>query len=147
METVLNKMKSFVFTVLPKMHERLLIHYFKDECNLCNMNKNQYKTLMILKNSGEKSMTDLGKILHLEKGSLTTIIDTLTEDGYVVRSQDKKDRRKYVIKLTEKGVQFTQIQMSKFGIFLEGKLEKLSLEDKEKLLEAITIIEDITNKL
>ena len=44
-------------------------------------------------------MTALCNRLNIEKGSLTSMIDDLTEKGYVMKERDIVDRRKYLISI------------------------------------------------
>ncbi|SHH14450.1 MarR family winged helix-turn-helix transcriptional regulator [Tepidibacter thalassicus] len=147
MEDVLKKIRVFFFKTGPSIFNCLFVDFFKSECNNCNIKKNQYKTILILKNHGPKSMTDLCSMLHLEKGSLTTIIDHLTQQGYVVRIKDEKDRRKYLINLTSKGMEFAEYQLNRLNEHLNEKFKNLSKDDMNKFLDAIETFEYILNKL
>ncbi|QXM05581.1 MarR family winged helix-turn-helix transcriptional regulator [Crassaminicella indica] len=147
MEDNLIEIKQFFFKTMPNIRKHLLIDFFKKECSVYDMNKNQYKTILILKNHGLKSMTELCSMLQLEKGSFTTIVDVLTEKGYVIRTKDEKDRRKHVIQLTEKGIEFADGQINKWNEHLMRKLDKLSKEEQDRFLDAMKALDDISNKL
>lgn len=56
----------------------------------------------LLKNEGS-SLTDIGHGLMLENPTVTGLIDRLEKLGYVIRSDHPKDRRVYLIHITEKG--------------------------------------------
>lgn len=49
-------------------------------------------------------MTDLCSKLNIEKGSLTSMVDDLTDKKYVTRKRDLVDRRKYLIDITEEEI-------------------------------------------
>lgn len=147
MEGKLIKIRKFFLKTMPNMRNYLFIDFLRRESSLHELNKNQHKTILILKNHGPKSMTELCSMLQLEKGSFTTIIDYLTQKEYVMRTKDEKDRRKYVIKLTEIGNQFAEEQTHKLNQHLMHKFHKLSKENMEKFLDAIEILEEISNEL
>ena len=91
-------------------------------------------------------MTDLCAKLNIEKGSLTSMVDDLTDKGYVVREKDTADRRKYLITITESGSNVAADFMGKLSNSLEEKLFKLSEEEQDKYMEAIGTLQAILNK-
>jgi len=48
------------------------------------------------------SINELAKKTHLKKSTLTSMLDRLEKMGYIKRQRSKKDRRKILIKRTEK---------------------------------------------
>lgn len=91
-------------------------------------------------------MTDLCSKLNIEKGSLTSMVDDLTEKGYVFRERDLGDRRKYLITITEKGEEIAIDFIIKLSEKLEEKLSKLNEEDRKKYIEAIDTLQYILSK-
>ena len=92
-----------------------------------------------MKNYGEISMTELCAKLNIEKGSLTSMIDDLSKKGYVYREKNLKDRRKYMIVITEEGKQIA-------ADFTEKLSNDLDTDEREKYLEAIETLETLVNK-
>lgn len=101
---------------------------------------------MFVRNNGAISMTDLCAKLNIEKGSLTSMVDDLTQKGYVIREKDLTDRRKYLITITEKGIKLASDFMEKLSDQLEEKLYRLSNEDQLRYIEAINTLQYILNK-
>lgn len=91
-------------------------------------------------------MTDLCSKLNIEKGSLTSMVDDLTDKGYVVRERDLADRRKYLINITEDGVRLASDFMCKLSFNLEEKFVKLTEEERTKYVEAINTLQYILSK-
>ncbi|MBN6033912.1 MarR family winged helix-turn-helix transcriptional regulator [Amycolatopsis sp. 195334CR] len=54
---------------------------------------------------GPVGMTELSRILHLEKSSLTGLVDRVERRGLVARVRDDHDRRACQIQLTETGAE------------------------------------------
>jgi len=67
-------------------------------------NKNQVMAIMIIGKAETISMTFLSKFINMEKGSLTTLIDSLEKMDYVKRLDDPNDRRKKMLSLTAEGI-------------------------------------------
>jgi DNA-binding MarR family transcriptional regulator len=72
--------------------------------NLCN--KNQAMAIMIIGKAKKITPTTLSKFINMEKGSLTTLIDSLVEKKLVVKSNDPNDRRKVLLALTSEGKEY-----------------------------------------
>lgn len=91
-------------------------------------------------------MTELCAKLNIEKGSLTSLIDDLSEKGYVCREKTVNDRRKYIIVLTKEGNQIAKNFIEKLSNNLENKFSKLNKEDIKKYLYAMKFLENLIDK-
>ena len=117
MKCIVTDTISFLSNTFPKIYSSLYLNYLKQYSGLYDVNKTQLRALVFMKNYGEISMTELCAKLNIEKGSLTSMIDDLSKKGYVYREKNLKDRRKYMIVITEEGkkiaADFTQRFRSK----------------------------------
>jgi len=137
---------DFLSKTFPKIYSSLYLEYLKQYSATSNVNKTQLRALMFIKNNGAISMTDLCAKLNIEKGSLTSMVDDLTEKGYVIRTKDLSDRRKYLISITEKGTILACDFMDKLSDKLEEKFLKLNEDDQNRYMEAINTLQYILNK-
>ncbi|MCH1960786.1 MULTISPECIES: MarR family winged helix-turn-helix transcriptional regulator [Romboutsia] len=146
MNHVVSDTIAFLSRTFPKIYSSLYLEYLKEYSSIKNVNKTQLRALMFIKNYGDISMTDLCSKLNIEKGSLTSMVDDLTEKGYVIRTRDLSDRRKYLISITDKGMNLASDFMEKLSQKLEDKLSKLNDEDIKRYRDAINTLEDILNQ-
>ncbi len=146
MKCIVTDTISFLSNTFPKIYSSLYLDYLKQYSSLYNVNKTQLRALVFMKNYGEISMTELCAKLNIEKGSLTSMIDDLTDKGYVYREKNLKDRRKYMIVITESGEKIAADFTEKLSNDLEEKFFRLDNEDRERYLEAIETLETILNK-
>ena len=146
MKCIVTDTISFLSNTFPKIYSSLYLNYLKQYSGLYNVNKTQLRALVFMKNYGEISMTELCAKLNIEKGSLTSMIDDLSKKGYVYREKNLKDRRKYMIVITEEGNKIATDFTEKLSNDLEEKFFKLNNEDREKYLEAIETLETLLNK-
>lgn len=146
MECIVNDTIDFLSKTFPKIYSSLYLDYLKKYSVNYNVNKTQLRALMFIKNNGAISMTDLCSKLNIEKGSLTSMVDDLTEKGYVTRERDLGDRRKYLINITEDGAKIAVDFNEKLNVELEEKLFALDKEDQEKYSEAINTLQYILGK-
>ena len=63
----------------------------------------QYLVMMTLWEYGGMTEGDLGKILHLESGTLAPLLKRLEKQGLLTRSRLESNERKLYLDLTEKG--------------------------------------------
>ena len=137
---------SFLSNTFPKIYSSLYLNYLKQYSGLYDVNKTQLRALVFMKNYGEISMTELCAKLNIEKGSLTSMIDDLSKKGYVYREKNLKDRRKYMIVITEEGKKIAADFTEKLSNDLEAKFFKLDTDEREKYLEAIETLATLVNK-
>ena len=63
----------------------------------------QYVVFMVLWEKGELTVTDLGKALSLDSGTLTPVLKKLEANGYVKRRRSSDDERSVLASPTDKG--------------------------------------------
>lgn len=63
----------------------------------------QYIVFMVLWEREKVSVGELGKVLHLDAGTLTPLLKNLEKSGYVTRERMKEDERVTQVCITEKG--------------------------------------------
>ena len=146
MKCIVTDTISFLSNTFPKIYSSLYLNYLKQYSGLYDVNKTQLRALVLMKNYGEISMTELCAKLNIEKGSLTSMIDDLSKKGYVYREKNLKDRRKYMIVITEEGKKIAADFTEKLSNDLEAKFFKLDTDEREKYLEAIETLETLVNK-
>ncbi|MEN6292369.1 MAG: MarR family transcriptional regulator [Methanobacterium sp.] len=65
-----------------------------------------YLTLIILKERGELSISEIGNLIGMKKQNMTYLTNKLVEDGLIQRLHDMSDRRVIKIALTGKGDEY-----------------------------------------
>ncbi len=101
----LKELHKLYYNLIPLFYKCKNFYIDKNRTDdLCN--KNQSMAIMIIGKAGEITPTTLSKFINMEKGSLTTIIDSLEEKRLVNRSCDSHDRRKVILSLTSDGMEY-----------------------------------------
>ncbi|GAB7125615.1 MarR family winged helix-turn-helix transcriptional regulator [Silvimonas sp. JCM 19000] len=62
----------------------------------------QYLVLMALWQTAPQSVGELGRLLHLDSGTLTPLLKRMQQNDLVTRERDPDDERRVVIKLTQR---------------------------------------------
>lgn len=94
---------DLLFSFMGLFHEKYLKRFRQEHFNESCLKKNHIKILNVLYQDDCLTLTEIGKRLDVEKGSLTTLIDQLEERELVHRSNDPADRRKTLISLSPGG--------------------------------------------
>ena len=88
----------------------------------------------------EISIHELSKATLLGKSTLTTMLNRLEDEGYLKRIPSEKDRRKTLIKLTEKNQElqekYVQVSSEMNELFYHGLTEQ-EKDEFERYLERI----------
>ncbi len=97
----------------------------------------QVMLLFFLQRKNGLSLTQISQGLMLENPTVTGLIDRLEKSGYVKRSDHPKDRRVYLVHLTEKGDQVAKKALpivKKLNAQIKEGYSKGEIEDFKKVL-------------
>ncbi|AKB78346.1 Transcriptional regulator, MarR family [Methanosarcina horonobensis HB-1 = JCM 15518] len=107
---------------------------------LKELNKNQPLVIMIIGSVKEIMPSTIGTYVGMDRSSLSRMVDSLEEKGFVRRKNDPEDRRKVLISLTEKGERcydFLNRKSEEMAAEILGLVEEQDLRDFEKGLETM----------
>jgi len=68
-----------------------------------NLTYTHYIAMMVIWEKGEVTVSDLGKTLYLDSGTLTPVLKKLEANGYVRRTRKADDERCVIVSPTEEG--------------------------------------------
>ena len=102
--------------------------------------------LAVLNRDPEEELTpsELSEKIGVTRATMTGLLDTLAKDGHIQRLQHKGDRRKLVVRLTDKG----RKRLDAFLPYYTGELGLLvpNLTEKEQLV-LIKLLEKVSRGL
>lgn len=76
---------------------------FKEQLGRWQIRPQQFAILTILRDAGQASQQELCQILGIDSGNMVELVDTLETLGYAQRRRDPRDRRRYLLAMTEPG--------------------------------------------
>jgi MarR family 2-MHQ and catechol resistance regulon transcriptional repressor len=91
-----------VWLVLMKAHEALRQHAMRHIESL-GIGFSDFAALEVLLHKGPTPVNEIGRLVRLTSGSITSAVDRLERKGLVERRTDKADRRSRVVHLTPSG--------------------------------------------
>jgi DNA-binding MarR family transcriptional regulator len=90
-----------------------LIEELKDRCisntlkirKEANLSHSEYAGISVMTNDEIICGNDLSKKMNLSPSRGSRIIDSLVRNGFLTRENDPEDRRRYTLRLADKGIQ------------------------------------------
>ena len=142
----LEEIQRLYFNLVPLFHKCKNFYFDKkDSTAVCN--KNQTMAIMIIGKAGRIMPTTLSKFINMEKGSLTTLIDSLEQKRYIIRIDDPGDRRKKLLSLTAEGEKYMKAMEERYQEKLATMLENLDEDETEQMYESLSILEKTMRKI
>lgn len=110
-------------------------------------NRNQIRAIMIIGRNESIIPTSLGKCLGLQKGSLTTLLDSLENMNLVKREPHPDDRRKTLVSLTDSGKKYRDIKLYEFGKDIYTLFSNLSEEELDEFASNLKGVVSVFKKI
>lgn len=137
---------TVLFKSYPMLMNRLLSDYVPPDCGI-PLNRTQWRMLFILHNAGRANMSEMSRFMNIEKGSLTSVADSIIRNGLVRRIQDENDRRKIYLELTDRSDGVIRKGKQALNAHISGKLAMLPKRDVDALFQALRTIQTTAEKL
>jgi len=80
-----------------------VVRKYREPLEVLGLTYTQYIVMMVLWEHGSMSEGELGKIVHLDSGTLAPLLKRLEKQGYVNRTRQETNERKLMLKLTPEG--------------------------------------------
>lgn len=146
-ETKAKELHLLMFSFLCTFHKKILVNFRQCVDVEPKLKKNQAKLLHILYLKDSRTPTELGKMLDLEKGGLTTIIDQLEEMNLLTRGADPDDRRKILLSLTVDGRKYMESVMQAFSQQIMDFFQDVEPEELEQYIANLRSVTKFMQKL
>jgi DNA-binding MarR family transcriptional regulator len=91
--------------------------------------------------NGDNTVGDLAAHERIQPPSMTRIVNSLEEGGYVSRRAHESDRRQVVVALTEQGRTTLLADRDRRDAWLACRLEDLSAQERDLLRRAAPLLE------
>lgn len=89
-----------------------IVRQYRKPLDKLKLTYTQYVVMMVLWEFGEMTEGELGKIVHLDSGTLAPLLKRLDKQGYINRLRPVNNERKLLISLTEEGEQLKEPALS-----------------------------------
>lgn len=96
-----------------------------------DMNAAEVLAIAYLGMHGQLGPTDLAQRLHLRSGAITALLDRLEERGFVERHPHPGDRRRVIVRLTQRGRREPMQELGPMVDRIMALVERLSVRDRQ----------------
>ena len=112
-----------------------VVRKYREPLEVLGLTYTQYIVMMVLWEHGSMSEGELGKIVHLDSGTLAPLLKRLEKQGYVNRTRQETNERKLMLKLTPEGHALRERALS-----VPEQMRGCIPLSKEELLELRTLL-------
>ncbi len=107
--------------------------YFQPTLEELELGRGQPRVLRYLDENGESSQNEVAEGCSMDPASVSRMAETLFKNGFIVRKEDKDNRRSNRLHLTEKGKMAVDIWKKRSEEVEKIMLSGFSEEEKENL--------------
>lgn len=130
-----------LIALINQLKDRLLDRHLVDH----GVTAAQFKVVLLISQERASSPADLVRLLSLDSGAMTRMLDRLEQKGLLIRERSHEDRRQLRLTLTEAGkalgVQVPQIAADATND-LTGCLSRSELDEFQRLLKKMLMAAD-----
>lgn len=142
----LEEIHSLYFSLIPLFYKCKTLYIDKNRVDdLCN--KSQSMAIMIIGKAGNITPTTLSKFINMEKGSLTTLVDSLVDKKLVVRSGSPGDRRKVLLSLTPEGIEYMKAVEEQSQKGLASMVANLDENEIDQMHDSLKGLVEVLRKI
>ena len=100
----------------------------------------QFSVMMQLHHRGNCGIGDISERFDITNAAASQLVDKLVRSKFIKREEDLQDRRAKMLNLTEKGRNLIQRGIEERYRWLDQLSEKLTVEELEKVTDALNIM-------
>lgn len=117
-----------------------IVRLYRKPLGKLNLTYTQYVVMMVLWEGGAITEGELGKIVHLDSGTLAPLLKRLENQGLINRTIPKDNARKLLVSLTDKGIELKEKALC-VPEEMDGciPLDENELTELKKLLDKILL--------
>ncbi|MEH6942728.1 MarR family winged helix-turn-helix transcriptional regulator [Bacillus sp. JJ722] len=109
---------------------RIYTNRLQEKLNLHGVTTTQWALIRYLKDNGSSTLSDVADFWHVEKPSITPIVQKLVAQEIIIILSGE-DKRQKIMKLSEKGISLYQLIKQTTDVFLEKIMEGITQEERE----------------
>ena len=129
------------------LHEtsRLMRRLYNECYRKVGLNSSKVSTLIYLDRAKEGMIqTELSELLEVGKAATGTLVDSLENEGLIVRHHSKQDRRVRILKITEEGRKLVA-EANQLTADIRQKMRSTTTKEERRI--AIAVIDKIRTNL
>lgn len=122
--------------ILPRFIQKAIYGNDLSRLNI-PLNTTQTRILMFINNDNTRTMSEISRMIGLDKSSFTRSVDSLVHTGYVSKKTQPHDRRTIRLELTAKGIKAACMIENDFDRYFSTLIESFAENEKAEFLGAL----------
>ena len=110
------------------------------------ISEQKWRVLRVVNEAGPLEQTNIAKQACLLLPSLTRLLRSMEEDGYISRVPGQTDKRKSVVHITPLGIELIQKHAAESNTIFEAIEQEFGTEDWETLLKLLSKLQKTKQK-
>lgn len=120
--------------LLRRAHQRATAIFMAELGDVFELTPMQYAALVKLRDAGEQSQNQLGRLIAMDPATAQGVIRRLEERGLVERTADAGDRRRSLLRLTKEGLALVEAAIPKGERVSAATLAPLTQAEQSRFL-------------
>lgn len=112
-----------------------------------NLSVSEFGVLEFLYHKGKQPIQEIAEKILVTSGTITYIIDRLSQKGYVIRRKCEVDKRKYYVELTNSGLTLIVKLFPEHEKYLEKTFGGFNNNDKVALINLLNELKQTIEKV
>jgi len=108
----------------------------------------RFDVMSQLERSGEGlTMTETSRRMMVTNGAITSLVDRLVDEGFVMRESHPEDRRTTILRLTESGRERFHVMAAEHEQWVIGLLSGIDRQTKQELAKSLSVLKHHLDEL
>lgn len=110
-----------------------------------NVSLAQCHALVEIGRANSISIKSLSQLLNLDISTMSRTVDNLIAKNYAIKMKSDKDKRIFIVKLTDEGKRLFNSVENKMNDKFEKVYEKINIDDRDDILNSLRILIEVFN--
>ncbi len=124
----------YIGKYISMLYRASLIH-INENLKEFNVTSSEYLYIINIPEDKGVNLTYLSKELYVDPALTTKVINNLVKKGFVEKTKCENDKRAYIVKLTEEGINVKPKILEVLEEWIDIITEGMDLEEKEEVLD------------
>lgn len=134
---------TFILSPLHKAYRQAMLYMETGECD-SGASSSEVHIIAYVKRFGPCPMSELSRVFGHKKSTVTSMLDRLTEKGYISREVNPADRRSFVLEVLPEGEAVAKAAGAVVERFERDVLAKVSEEDMQGFRNVLKAVSEVT---
>lgn len=134
---------TFILSPLHKAYRQAMLYMEGNGCD-AGVSSSEVHIVAYIKRFGPCPMSELSRVFGHKKSTVTSMLDRLTERGFISREVNPKDRRSFLLAILPEGEMVARNAGAVVERFEQAVVERISEKDMQGFRNVLKAVADVT---